>query len=264
MSSKADLARRQAEKAAKKKAEEEARLLRSASHGNDSIITIPESSSANPEGSSAVPADEFVDDSNKRRNTDGPVQTYRPSWSILSTDKFAAPAPEEVKQVSEDILHAMILPADRSSYDSADPITACSELLGHFTMAGPWAAAVMDKVKDMTKQLKEAESLQLRVNNLMIERDALGVERDNLKKLVNRRTEQAKRTRRLLKKSEKKMIQCEDRSYGAGFDEAVVRVHQQGWDYKQILGMFEDPITRLPEPDLPLEVNSGSEPELSD
>lgn len=123
----------------------------------------------------------------------------------------------------------------------------------------------------MSKQLKEAEilqkkidELQLRVNNLEIERKSLETEKETLKQIVARRVEQAKKSRGLLKKSEKKMTQCEDRSYQAGFDEAVIRAHQLGWDYKQILGLFDDPVIRPPEPDLPLEVSSGSEPELSD
>lgn len=88
-------------------------------------------------------------------------------------------------------------------------------------------------------------------------------ERDTQKLIATRRTDQAKKSRRLLKKTNKKLTLVEDRGYQAGFDEAVKRVHAKGWAYKEILGLFEDPITRPEEPDLPLEVSSGSESELS-
>lgn len=73
-----------------------------------------------------------------------------------------------------------------------------------------------------------------------------------------------RKTRRREKKTSKKLTLAEDRSYAAGFEKAVNRVHGAGWDYKKILGDFEDPITRAPEPDLPLEVSSSPETYLSD
>lgn len=67
------------------------------------------------------------------------------------------------------------------------------------------------------------------------------------------------------KKANKLLTLSEDRSFAAGFDEAVKRAHSTGLDYKVILGEdFEDPVIREPEPDVPLEVSSGPETDLSE
>lgn len=111
---------------------------------------------------------------------------------------------------------------------------------------------------------EEIRGLNQCINQLELERNALKTDRDTLQLRSDRRAEHAKRARRLKKKVDKLLTLMEDRSFQAGFDVAVKRVHVAGWDYKQILEDFEDPITRPEEPNVPLEVSSGPESELSD
>lgn len=120
------------------------------------------------------------------------------------------------------------------------------------------------KVKEVEVLQRENRELQQQASRLEVERNAFLSERDTLQLIAEKRAQQARRYRRLRKKADKLLTLAEDRSYSAGFDEAVKRVHAQGWDHLQILGDFEDPLARPEEPDLPLEVSSGPESELSD
>lgn len=129
---------RRAAKKAKKKAELEVRQLQivGGSQANPNLsLSQTGGNIVHPTGSSASQMGDSVDNPHKRgRHTDEEVQTYRPAWSILATERFATPAPEEAKNVAGEFFRAMILPSDRPTYDSTELVTACSELLGHMSL----------------------------------------------------------------------------------------------------------------------------------
>ncbi|KAK1394763.1 hypothetical protein POM88_013819 [Heracleum sosnowskyi] len=203
----------------------------------------------------------------------------------MVTDKFAAPASVAAKEIGTNLFRSFILPKDHAVYDREKATSAYSELLGHTTMAVPWAAVFEQKVKDLDIQLrglklveeradaaenqvealgKEVSSLNKRITMLKSGRDAVRMDLNLAFARLGRKTDKLKASHKAEKKARKLVILSEDRSFFASFDEAVCRAHAAGFEYKQLLdeGM-EDPITRPEEHDVPPEVSSGSESELS-
>ena len=143
---------------------------------------------------------------------------------------------------------------------------------------------ITDKVQDMQAQIKSMEQLKTRavkaeedlaragreletLNNQatgLIE-DKRRLEEDNeaLRRRVGRRNVSLKLTRKEKRKADKLLALTEERCYQMGYDDAVVKAHELGWDHAQLLdeGMG-DPVGRTEEDAVP-EVSSGEDEDLS-
>ncbi|KAK1404279.1 hypothetical protein POM88_003884 [Heracleum sosnowskyi] len=221
------------------------------------------------------------------RGADGEaVSTYRPEWSIMTTDSFGAPAPDASKEIGVDLCRAFVLPQDRPVYDNTDALGACSESIGHVALVVPWVATVEQKVKDLGSQLrglklteeraeaadgqldslhKEVASLQQRLAQVMTDRDSVKIDLDAAFVRLNRAKSNLRASRKAEKKAQKLVLMSEDRGFTAGYEEVVRKAHAAGIDHKLLLeeGM-EDPIGRPEEPDVPPVVSSDPESEMSD
>ncbi|KAK1360682.1 hypothetical protein POM88_045156 [Heracleum sosnowskyi] len=214
------------------------------------------------------------------------VSTYRPEWSIMTTDRFGVPAPAASKELGVDLCRAFVLPQDRPVYDNTDALGACSELIGHVALVVPWVATVEQKVKDLGSQLrglklteeraeaaeaqldslhKEVASLQQRLAQVMTDRDSVKIDLDAAFVRLNRVKSSLRASRKSEKKAQKLVLLSEDRGFTAGFEEVIRKAHAAGMDHKLLLeeGM-EDPIGRPEEPDVPPVVSSDPESEMSD
>lgn len=107
----------------------------------------------------------------------------------------------------------------------------------------------------LKEQLKEAESLKERLKEV-----------DTLRGRVDRRNQQLKTTRKSVRKLQKTLDLTEERCTQMGYDAAVLKAHQLGFDHVKMvdasLGMT-DPVGRV-QVDEPLVVSSGEDEPLSD
>lgn len=159
------------------------------------------------------------------------------------------------------------------------PVSACAELLGHLTMAVPWAAAIEEKVRDLDVRFKnvkqvevEADALRVEVRALTRRVDALEQEKITLEQdreaaiaLAGRRTQRLRAARKSEKKTKKLLLRTEDRCTDLGYEMAVIKVHELGLDHKLLLDEgADDPLERQGDLDEPLVASSDPESELSD
>lgn len=150
--------------------------------------------------------------------------------------------------------------------------------------AAPWSAALTDKVQDMEARMKTVDELQTRATRAEEERDRLQKEVETLTgqsitlaedkrrleedqavlhRQVERRNQALKLSRKQEWKTKKLLFLTEERYFQMFFDDAVVRAHDLGWNYKQLLDEGVSDLVSREDADVPHVVSSGEDEDLS-
>ena len=110
---------------------------------------------------------------------------------------------------------------------------------------------------------KEVERLSGQSRSLTEDKQRLEDDKEVLRRRVERRNQALKLSRKQERKTKKLLLLTEERCFQMGFDDAVVRAHDLGWDYKQLLDEgASDPVGRADEDAIPV-VSSGEDEDLS-